>query len=229
MKINWFETIKLLKAIDVFDANRIKAIIHDIIIANPAIFNRPNLYIAPFGSQGKSGGQIAYQFKHAQLALKLNFVDGWDLTKLPENSTVIFVDDLIGTGSQSTEFILEKMNLLLNPSSEPYLLTICATPEGINKVESETNFQVITGILLTDTDHQYYSHKNPYFSDKLKKCLKDINDKLKIGGRFDYDKGLLVTFFYSPPNNSMPILWKDNYPYDEDGERKKWFALIPRQ
>lgn len=229
LNINWLDTANVLKAIDIYDAGRIKKIIHDIVVSNQELFNRPNLYITAFGSQGKSGGQIAYQFKHTQLNAQLNFVDGWALSKLPQDSTVVFVDDLIGTGTQSTEFIVDKLNLLINPSSDPYLLTICATPEGIAKVESETNFNVITGIILTENEHQYYSENNNYFSAKLKGRLKEINGKLKKSRRFDYDKGLLVTFFYSPPNNSMPMLWKDKFLYNDNGEEKMWFALIPRQ
>lgn len=228
--LNWFETVKLLKAIEIFDANRIRETIHNLIETNKELFSRENLFITSFGSEGKSGGKIAYEFRHTKLIAEKNFVNAWELSKLPESSTVIFVEDLIGTGTQSTEYILEKLNLIINPSTIPYLLTICATPEGIQKVTTETNFSVINGILLEEQLYQHYSDTCNYFTTKEKHKIKVLNDRLKKPNRKDYDRGLLVTFHYSPPNNSMPILWKHGYPFiDKKGKENKWYALLPRE
>lgn len=228
--LNWFQTIKFLKAIKVFDANAIRATIHTIVENNLELFKRPNLFITSFGSEGKSGSKIAYEFRHTKLVNENKFINAWDLTRLPESSTVIFVEDLIGTGTQSTEYILDKLNLLLNPSSDPFLLTICATSEGIEKVRSETNFKVINGIELFENEYQHFSENCNYFNAKEKEKLLHLNNNLKKAGRRDFDKGLLVTFHYSPPNNSMPVLWKHNYTYTTlKGEEKKWVALLPRE
>jgi len=228
--LNWFETVKFLKAIEIFDANRIRETINILVSNNIEIFSKPNLFITSFGSEGKSGGKIAYEFRHTKLIDEKNFVNAWELSKLPESSTIIFVEDLIGTGSQSTEYILEKLNLIINPSSEPYLLTICATPEGINKVSSETNFKVINGVLLEEANYQHYTENSKYFSVKEKRKLIELNSRLKNPKRKDFDRGLLITFHYSPPNNSMPILWKDNFPFvDKKGFDNKWKALLPRE
>lgn len=228
--LNWLETVKLLNSIEIFDAQRIRSVIHKIVENNAEIFNADNLFITSFGSEGKSGGKIAYEIRHTKLFGNKKFVNSWELSKLPEESTIIFVEDLIGTGTQSTEYILTKLNLLLNPSHKPYLLTICATSEGIEKVSKETNFKVINGIELRENEFQHYTQNCKTFSNKIKRKLIDLNNKLKKSGSLDYDRGLLVSFFYSPPNNSMPILWKDGYPYkDKKGKDKKWFALIPRE
>jgi hypothetical protein len=228
--LNWLETVKLLNSIEVFDAQRIRSVIHEIVQNNSEVFDAENLYITSFGSEGKSGGKIAYEFRHTNLFGNQKFVSSWELSKLPEGSTIIFVEDLIGTGTQSTEFILNKLNLVINPSHKPYLLTICATSEGIQKVSNETNFKVINGIELRSDNFQHYSTDCKTFTDKLKTKLIELNGRLKKQGSLDYDRGLLVSFFYSPPNNSMPIIWKEGYPYlDKKGKEKKWFALIPRQ
>lgn len=228
--LNNFQVIKLLKAIEIFDAFRIRNTIREIVNSNKELFGRKNLFITSFGSEGKSGGMIAYEFRHTNLVSEKKFIRSWDLSKLPENSTVIFVEDLIGTGSQSTEYILEKLNLLLNPSTDPYLLTICATAKGIEKVSNETNFNVIHGLLLKEEAFQHYSEFCQYFSKKEKEKIKKINSKLKGDNPKNYDCGLLVTFHYSTPNNSMPILWKENFKYkDKNGNEKEWFALLPRK
>jgi len=228
--LSWRQTFKLLNNIEIFDAQRIRLVIQQIVNGNPDIFNAPNLYITSFGSEGKSGGKIAYEIRHTNLFGSKKFISSWELSKLPEESTIIFVEDLIGTGTQSTDFILNKLNLVLNPSHKPYLLTICATSEGLQKVSSETNFKVINGVELLENNYQHYTTECNKFSNRLKTRLINLNNKLKKPHRLDYDRGLLVTFFYSPPNNSMPILWKEGYPYiNNKGVEKKWFALIPRE
>src|ERR1035437_6782913 len=159
LNLNWQSTIKFLKAVDVFDSPRIRQVIHNIVINNKALFNRNKLFITAFGKQGKSGGHIVYEFKHSQLASKKQYIQGWEVAKLPEKSTILFVDDIIGTGTQAVGFILEELNSFLNPSYDPYLLTICATLEGMDKVESETSFRAICGIILSE-EYQYFSEKN---------------------------------------------------------------------
>ena len=225
--LDWFEINKILKNLHIFDAQKIRTILKTIVETNPDVFNRENLFVTSFGSEGKSGGKISYELRHTGLIAKKKFIESWNLIDLPPKSTVIFVEDLIGTGTQSTDYIREKLNLILNSSYESYLLTICATPKGIKKVEENTAFKVINGILLNEEKYQNYSDKCKNFTNKEKKKIITLNNKLKKHKyELEYDIGLLVSFYYSPPNNSMPILWKDGYLYDND---KKWFALIPRQ
>lgn len=227
--LRWREALKILNAIEIFDASRIRQIIHDTVEANKEIFQQGNVYITSFGSEGKSGGKIAYEFRHTNLVSETIFKSSWEIADLPSNSTIIFVEDIIGTGKQSTDYITNKLNLLLKPSHNPYLLTVCATPEGISKVENETNFQVIHGILLERSVYQHYSEECTYFNQREKNKIKEINNRLKRFNAPDFDCGLLVTFFYSPPNNSMPLLWKHKYQYaDRKGKNKEWIALIPR-
>lgn len=224
-KLSWRLTKKLLKNIYIYDSKKIRNVLNRIFQDNQEIFNTKNLYITSFGSDGKSGGKISYEFRHTELINEDKFIESWRLSDLPEGSTVIFVEDLIGTGTQSTKYILEKLNLMLNPSYKPYLLTICATPEGIEKVKDETNFEIINGVLLKEEEYYNYSDKCANFTKSEKNKLLELNSMLKNPNKFDYDRGLLVSFFYSPPNNSMPILWKSNYSHSEKTE---WSALIPR-
>lgn len=227
--LSWRSTIKLLNGIEIFDAIRLRQIIHEIVTNNAAIFNRQNLFITAFGEEGKSGNPIVYEFRHSALASKKKYISGWEVAKLPEKSTVLFVDDIIGTGSQSVGFIIDDLNPFLNPSHEAYLLAVCATVEGMDKVEAETNFRVITGLVLEEEKYNHYSDASKYFTEKEKQKLVQLNKSLKITGRPDYDLGFLISFYYSPPNNSMPILWKEGYKYNDlKGRQKTWQALIPR-
>ena len=227
-KLGWWLCRKLLKKVKIFDGREIRDLMENVVKSNPEIFDG-SCFVAAFGKTGKSGDLILYEFLHRVIIEEPKRVKVTDLPKLPQDSKVVFVEDLIGTGRQSLDYITNSLNLFLNRSHIPYLLTVCATPEAIDKVQESSNFKVLTGIILREREYQYYSTANSYFSEAEKTRLKELNDQLKVPGREDYDRGLLISFHYSTPNNSMPILWKDNYTYkNSEHEKKKWFALLPR-
>lgn len=226
----WPTTKKLLDKLEIFDAQRIRQVITKIVNSHQNIFNQPNCFITSFGGKGKSGEVVVYEFNHTNLIQESRFKHSWELSGLPSGSTIVFVEDLIGTGFQSADYIINKVNLIISPSHNPILLTLCATPEGINKVINETNFTVITGIKLSEDTYQHYSDQCKFFTKSEKYIIKTENQKLKNPNKKDYDRGLLISFYYSVPNNSMPIVWKDGYEYtDEKGRQKNWQALLPRE
>lgn len=227
--LNWKTTFKILRGLQIFDSAKIQEIIRRIVTDNSELFARENLFIMPFGGEGKSGGMICYEFSHAELVDTQYFKHSSEIVRLPVGSTIIFVDDLIGTGTQSLGHINDKLNLVLSPSHQAVLLTICATPEGTRKVTDNSNFKVITGVELNEVEYQHYSASSTHFSGLEKEKLIRINSKLKNSAKFDYDRGLLVAFYYAVPNNSMPIIWKDGYKYKKnDSSQQEWFALLPR-
>ncbi len=53
---------------------------------------------------------------------------------------------------------------------------------------------------------------------------------LKKTGTFDFDLGLMIAFYFTIPNNSMPMFWKDGYTYtDKNGAIKEWKAILLRR
>lgn len=229
-KLKWRTVKKILKEIRLYDGVQIRNILRSLVDQHNELFHSGNVYITSFGEFGKSGGKIIYEFKHALQEISDKIIEPWKIPQLPENSKIIFIDDLIGTGLQSTEFIQEKLYQILNPSHKAYLLCICATPDGKNKVENESGFEILCHELLIEDSHQYFSEKCKIFTEDEKRSLKTINEALSSKKTIQYDKGLLIAFYYSVPNNTMPIIWKDNYPFlNYRGERKKWVALMPRE
>lgn len=228
--ISWKTVIKLLRNIKIFDAREIRNIIKEVINQNNFLFNQENCYITSFGDTGKSGNIVLYEFTHAINKKNYKFIEPWEIPRLPEESLIVFVDDLIGTGKQSLKHINEKLNLTLNPSHKPYLLCLCATPEGIKKVTENTNFKILCGTTLETKSSQFYSNECKIFNENEKNNLIQMNKLLKNDRYFDFDKGLLISFYYSVPNSTMPIIWKDKYKYENTaGEECQWFALLPRQ
>lgn len=225
----WGIAKKVLDNITIFDGQKVRQVITSLVNSNPEIFNKDDCYIAAFGAEAKSGGNIFYDFRHIRLVNDKSFKNVYELSNVPTDSTIVFVDDLIGTGKQSLKYINNKLNLILKPSHKTYLLSICATPEGIENVESNSNFKVLTGIKLDKENFQFTDDDCNTFSSKEKVVLNELNLKLNPDEKNDYNKGLLLAFYYSTPNNCMPIIWRDKQIYQDNKDKtKKWFALLPR-
>ncbi|WP_294359558.1 hypothetical protein [uncultured Clostridium sp.] len=228
--MTWRLSKKILKNIIMFDTNQIREMLRKIVEENKDIFERENLYITSFGNKGKSGDLILYQFIHAMPQFGKKVKNTWELNGLPEESTIVFLDDLIGTGSQSIEYINKKLNLIISPSYSCYLVCLCTTEAGLERVKKETNFNVLNAILLNKEKYEHLSRECTVFNEKEKEVISQINNMLNKNTNSDYNKGLLLAFSHCVPNNSMPLIWKDGFPYkDLSGEKRKWKAILPRQ
>lgn len=227
--LTWGIAKKVLDNLTVFDGKKIREVITALVSSNRDLFDREDCYIVAFGAEAKSGGNICYDFRRLQLVNNNRIKNMYELSSVPSDSTIVFVDDLIGTGTQSIKYINKKLNLILKPSHKTYLLSICATPEGILNVESNSNFKVLTGIELDKKNFQFTDDECNVFSHKEKMVLNELNLALNPDGKNDYNKGLLLAFYNSTPNNCMPIIWKDKHTYkDSNKNLKKWTALLPR-
>ena len=225
----WSIIFKLLNNFEIYSAPKIRSTIKQIVDDNEIVFSKENCFITGFGNAGKSGDIILYDFSHTININQSKVKKTWELNNLPEGSTIIFVEDIIGTGTQSVDYILNKVNQIIKPSHEPYLLSLCATPNGLKKVSENTHFKVMPGIILEE-EFQHYSEKSKIFTQKERQKLIKANNLLKKEGSYDFDLGLLLAFYFTIPNNAMPIFWKDSYSYvDRDGKEKEWMALLPRR
>ena len=56
----------------------------------------------------------------------------------------------------------------MKSSYECYLLSLCGTNAGIDKVESDTNFKVICAVTLMEKDHEYLCDQCTVFSEAEK-------------------------------------------------------------
>lgn len=227
--LNWRLTLKVVENLKVITALEIRGFIRDFVEGNPQIFEQDNVYVTSFGQKGKSGDVILYEFNHCvNIKLRNKVIESWEIQDLPEGSKIIFMDDIVGTGRQSVEYINEKLNLIIQPSFKCYLFCICATQEGIERFNSETNFKMVHSMLLSE-DSEFLNPNNSTFSEKEKLILADLNQTLTPRKSNNFNKGLLVAFPYAIPNNTMPIIWKDNFKYKHADQEKRWYALLPRQ
>jgi hypothetical protein len=200
---------KVLNKLEVFDGQRIRDLIRVAVENNSRLFTAGSFYITSFGPIGKSGGVVFYDFAHAT-KISREKIEPWQIGGLPSNSRIIFVDDLIGTGKQSVDYIHKKLNSFLSPSHRPCLFSICGTPAGMQHVRENSVFDVLCAFELHEREFNFYQENNQSFSLAEKDSFRKINQRL---GQNNFDQGLLVAFHHSTPNNTMPFIWKDKFPY----------------
>lgn len=198
-----------------------------------AAAQRADLYQIQFaGRRGREQhaacARVFYDFRHtADFEKKFRIVDSSKISDIPSKSRIVFVDDLIGTGRQSAEYIEKRLFKLLSPSHRPCLFSICGTPSGIKYVTEKSGFDVICACELKEEVYDHFHPSNQCFTDSEKGKMKFLNSLL---GKNDYEIGLLIAFYYGTPNNTMPFIWKDGWKYTRvDGDKDNWFALLPRK
>lgn len=226
--LSWATTNKILQNLEILDSHKIRDLIRDAVQKNPDIFLDEHCYITRFGEPGKSGDVIFYEFCHATGESNFKLIDEpWKVAGLPSKSRIVFVDDLIGTGSQSVEYINRKLSSLFASSHRPCLFSVCATPTGIETVKQHSTFEVICAMELEEVVFNHYNEHNTAFTRTERESLHDLNERL---GQNFFVMGLLVAFYYSSPDNTMPLIWRDRIQYkDADGRENSWFALLPRK
>lgn len=220
----------ILNCIEIVDARDIRRLLRHAGVAKKALIETNTCFICKFGPVGKSGEILIYEFSHALKKYKNKIIESWEIPRLPEGSTILFLDDLLGTGAQSSTYITDKLNQVLNPSHNAYLLCLFATPQGIKQVEDTTNVTVMACSILGESSHQCLNPKCDIFPTNDKRFLTNLNSSLHDPSTGYYANfGLLLAFYFAVPNNTMPIIWKHGARYsDESGTSKTWCALLPR-
>lgn len=220
---------KILNNLVILNSKEIRSLLRTIVSDNKKLIERNNCYICKFGEEGKSGDILMYEFRHTFKQYSKKIIESWRISTLPSESEIVFIDDLIGTGNQSVTHITGKLNQVMNPSHRGYLLCLCATPQGIKYVHSNTNIKVLSGYILEENQCQYLSDRCSLFSAEEKNFLKNINTRIDGNTSCYWSLGLLLAFYFTVPNNTLPFIWKHDVEYKHiDGTRKRWQALLPR-
>jgi hypothetical protein len=215
--ISWRTVVKILSELKIYNEVEIRDAYRQLVQKHHELFYADNTFIVPFGKTGKSGDKLLYDFRR----LENRIIEKYEIVE-KTHSNLIFLDDIIGTGSQASTYITGSIQQLLTTTNTNYLLTICSTPQGIFEVQ-QTGFRVLTHNLLEEKLNYYLDEICTVFKIEEKKLLKELNYNL-IPKEHLYHLGLLISFHYSTPDNTMPIIWKNQ----NESDRSKWTALLPR-
>lgn len=229
-KINPLLGFKILKKLKIYSSRDIHDKFRTIIEENIVLFDDPKTFFTSFGSPDiiyKSGNRLIPDFRNTNKKYENKIIPIWKIPTLDKDSNIIFFDDLVGTGRQSSDYIKE-ISGLLNSSHKAYLFSICATNDGLKLINETTSFSASAADILTKEEHYFTNEECKYFTAKEKF---KINEKIELlkSRNAKYNLGLLVAFEHSAPNNTLPIIWKDKFRYKVNGTDKTWVALLPRE
>ena len=114
---------------------------------------------------------------------------------------------------------------------KPYLFTICSTIPGEKYIyASGTAFKIYSAIVLHEKDYFLLNDECKKLTNSQKNKIKKINTLLLERGQDFFNLNLPLAFYYSVPDNSLPLLWQDGTEYSIDNnDIKKWYGLMPRK
>ncbi|MDH6671242.1 hypothetical protein M2277_001892 [Paenibacillus sp. LBL] len=144
---------------------------------------------------------------------------------------VIFVDDMIGSGTQVLESLIHRKEignsycslqdkiLELRPSAQIFVCVAVAPEESLRLIESDTNLQVSVAEVL-DTKQEVLNDGfwDPGHYENAMKFLSNLNAKENIPLSGFSDKSWALTFEHGAPDLSSPFYYK---------EQAGWTSLIP--
>jgi hypothetical protein len=169
-------------------------------------------FVAFSTSAGESGDAMLRLFRHANnLAGKqFNELFIYKSELLSENlgseDTVVFVDDFSGTGDQVCEAWTNSLRELLPEGPSVFLILMSASAAARTRIETETKLVVNCYIELSASEN-IFSPKCKHFTPLEKRTLLtycERADRNNPQGRGSC--GLVIVFWHTCPNNSIPIL-----------------------
>ena len=175
-----------------------------------------NVLFIPVGYVVKSGDIVAYQFKKQNQIHENKFIRYSDLNSdvLENVNYLVFIDDLIGTGHQCCEVWRDLKRKLDAFHHHPNLIlaTIASTRSGKEEIENKTTFKVISSCIIEKEEIPFHDGSNMFTDNEAKenakkiviKYSKNLYPKYPLGYK---NNSLLVGFYYSTPNNTLPIFW----------------------
>lgn len=221
---------RLLENFIYFDTNRVRKAVkslHNKVIRNSNL-DVSNIWFVPVGYVTKSGSVIAYYYRSVNKLGEGNFISSNDLNRISnkKNISIVFIDDYIGTGHQAKqvwEYVLKPYFLQFS-NCKFFYCTLAGTDEGINFVIDNTKFEVMVDKIIHNNELPFHE-ESMIFEDTIERkkaedIVKKYGDYLYPGNPLGYrNSQALIGFFYSTPNNTLPIFWSTN---------EKWHPLLPR-
>lgn len=184
-------------------------------------------WFVPVGYVAKSGSLISYMFRKRNDVPHNRFVslNDLDVARIRPKDTVILLDDFLGSGAQAIEVYSHLSERLPQTLQCRVLLgVLLATERGTAKVVSETKLEPVATRVLGRAD-MAFSDDSTVLSDEAERqaifeIVKNYGVKLYPAHPDGFNKSQnLIGFFYSTPNNTLPIYW---------ATAEGWKPLLPR-
>jgi len=210
--------------------------------SNSKILN--GLLFFNFGEEAKSSKLVSYHFRLANKIPEQSFINIFDpLLDFVKNKVLIYIDDISVSGNQMLEdwknFIKriklkwpQNYNIFLN-SNKFIFLPIFISKRAKKRIEKKTIFYVVNlpSNVITKTFMTFKRESKIFQKAEINKVIeifckygKELYPKGPLGyGNF----GLLMSFFFNTPNNTLPVIWQKS-PSEFCNSPLKWDPIFPR-
>jgi len=210
--------------------------------SNTKILN--GLLFFNFGEEAKSNKLVSYHFRLANKIPEQFFINIFDpLLDFVKNKVLIYIDDISVSGNQileDWEIFIERIklkwpqnyNIFLN-SNKFIFLPIFISKRAKKRIEEKTIFHVVNlpSNIITKTFMTFKRESKIFQKAEINKAIeifckygKDLYPKGPLGYR---NFGLLMSFFFNTPNNTLPVIWQKS-PSEFCNSPLKWYPIFPR-
>ncbi len=175
-----------------------------------------NVLFVPVGYVVKSGSIVAYFYKKENDLRENLFIPYSELTlkRLASAEAVVFIDDFIGTGNQALQIWNDVKDKFGKQELDTkfFYATLASYEKGIHRIKNNTRFKPLSIHKLTEQHYPFseisFCFKNDGERKNAKKILIKYGEKLYEKYPLGYKNSAgLIGFFYSTPNNTLPIFW----------------------
>jgi hypothetical protein len=187
------------------------------------------------GNPAESGAHLLYYFRQVNYLKKDLFSDvagafvpsadrtGQIIYKQREAQVAryVFFDDLVGSGTQATQYLKPYIKLIRenSPGVELRFVSLFATTSGLEKLSASDFFgKDVTTLFELDDTYKAFGQESRYFNappdwfslDALKNMCSLYGGKLNPGIPLGYKDGqLLLGFSHNTPDNVPPVFWNE--------------------
>lgn len=167
----------------------------------------------PFSSStGESGDTLLHTFRIAngldRAPFRTLFASRAELLMRDPgpDDTVVFLDDIAGTGTQAADYWEDTLSELLPRRPRIILALVAALDKARTLIEEQTPFRVIESRALTSGDQLFSDDCREFDAMEKERILKYCRRADRRSPKGFGDCGLLVVFHHRCPNNSIPVL-----------------------
>ena len=184
-----------------------------------------SVFYVPLGRVDESGTDVVRRFRNTnQLhSRKSQFVT---IIELPEvlfkarTPVVFFMDDFVGTGEQVSNAWGETLCQVIPDYIPMYLAVVAAFEDGIRRIEAETPLRVLC-VHTLGRNYQLMESAFRGLSNQEKSAIKAYCDRADNQPLGFGDRGLLVSFAFGTPNNTISVIRGSK-------GQDPWLGLLPR-
>ncbi len=185
--------------------------------------------------------------KHIKEIVYYNHPKDIDIQSLTNEDVIVFLDDIIGSGdsfASACKLTVEKIkgsgkieqiknewtigNIVKEETPYKIIILSCILMDkGKTMIERDFPYVKLYGDIRVHAFSKNLSPFGGYYKMKqIREFCYKYGQKICSGRELGYSNSqALVLFAHAVPNNTLPIIWVDEY---EDEEKKYWQPLIPR-